>query len=379
MNWAVTIIIMAVIGAIIGGFTNFVAIKMLFHPYKPLYLFGRQLPFTPGLIPKRRDELAFQLGKIVVEHLLTPDSLQQKLQNPALKQDMSSWVREEVKRWLSSEKSLNEVLQSYGMEHTGEKAEEYLRSIILAKYDGWMAANSDRTAGELLSPELIEKAHAKIPDISQYILGKGHEFFSSPEGKKRLEQMMDDFFSHRGKIGNMIQMFVGNGKLVDLVQPELIKFLNQPKTADLITVLISRELNKVEEWKAEQAEAIFGADAIRDWLSEKAVRLAAVPDIMNRPVSELTAPAAETVLDKILPGILNQAMSQISTHIKPMIEKLRIEKIVEEQVRSFSLEKLEQIVLLIARRELSLITYLGFLLGGIIGLFQGVIAIWMNG
>ena len=38
--------------------------------------------------------------------------------------------------------------------------------------------------------------------------------------------------------GDMIQLFVGNGKFVDKVQPELIKFLEQKKTAELITVLI---------------------------------------------------------------------------------------------------------------------------------------------
>lgn len=38
-------------------------------------------PFTPGLIPKRRDELAVQLGKMVVEHLLTPEGIGKKLTN----------------------------------------------------------------------------------------------------------------------------------------------------------------------------------------------------------------------------------------------------------------------------------------------------------
>ena len=45
---------MIVIGAVIGAATNHLAIKMLFRPYKPYYLFGKQLPFTPGLIPKKK-------------------------------------------------------------------------------------------------------------------------------------------------------------------------------------------------------------------------------------------------------------------------------------------------------------------------------------
>ena len=52
------------LGAIIGGFTNHLAIKMLFRPHRPIYIGKFQVPFTPGLIPKRRDELAVQLGKM---------------------------------------------------------------------------------------------------------------------------------------------------------------------------------------------------------------------------------------------------------------------------------------------------------------------------
>lgn len=74
-----TFIFMIVIGAVIGAATNHLAIKMLFRPYKPYYLFGKQLPFTPGLIPKRRDEVAKQVGVMVMEHLLTPEGIKNDL------------------------------------------------------------------------------------------------------------------------------------------------------------------------------------------------------------------------------------------------------------------------------------------------------------
>lgn len=44
----VKILFMVVVGAVIGGFTNLLAIRMLFRPYKPIYMFGKQLPLTPG-------------------------------------------------------------------------------------------------------------------------------------------------------------------------------------------------------------------------------------------------------------------------------------------------------------------------------------------
>ena len=36
-----------VIGAVIGYFTNYIAVKMLFHPLKPVKIGGRTLLFTP--------------------------------------------------------------------------------------------------------------------------------------------------------------------------------------------------------------------------------------------------------------------------------------------------------------------------------------------
>lgn len=61
---------MIILGAIIGGVTNMIAIKMLFHPFKPYYIFRFRIPFTPGLIPKRREEIARKLDKLLRNILL---------------------------------------------------------------------------------------------------------------------------------------------------------------------------------------------------------------------------------------------------------------------------------------------------------------------
>ena len=85
MNTIWLILIMMLVGALIGGFTNFIAIRMLFRPHRAIYIGRWKLPFTPGLIPKRHNELASQVGKIVVNHLLTPESIQKKLNNHEFK------------------------------------------------------------------------------------------------------------------------------------------------------------------------------------------------------------------------------------------------------------------------------------------------------
>jgi len=63
-------------GGIIGYFTNDLAIKMLFRPYKPLFIGSFQLPFTPGLIPRNQERLAQRVSDTIMGSLLTPEELQ---------------------------------------------------------------------------------------------------------------------------------------------------------------------------------------------------------------------------------------------------------------------------------------------------------------
>ena len=57
MNW-IQILAGPAIGAVIGYCTNYGAVKMLFRPLTPIRIGKFTLPFTPGVIPKRKKELA---------------------------------------------------------------------------------------------------------------------------------------------------------------------------------------------------------------------------------------------------------------------------------------------------------------------------------
>lgn len=64
-----------IVGAVIGYFTNYIAVKMLFFPRNEVRLFGKRLPFTPGIIPRRKKDLARSIGRMVESELLTKDAL----------------------------------------------------------------------------------------------------------------------------------------------------------------------------------------------------------------------------------------------------------------------------------------------------------------
>lgn len=87
----------------------------------------------------------------------------------------------------------------------------------------------------IVPPHLQQKALDSIPYLSRFIVKKGKGYFDSSEGKRRLEDMLDDFFKERGKLINLIQMFIGNEKLIDKIQPEIIKFFEQSRMIDIVS------------------------------------------------------------------------------------------------------------------------------------------------
>ncbi len=364
---------MVVIGAIIGGVTNSLAIKMLFRPYKPIYIGSWRVPFTPGLIPKRRDELATQLGVMVVEHLLTPETIQKKFMNESFQQEMTKLAQKELEQLLSNEESLEQLFTKLGYENRQEWIEKNFEHFLESKYDQLIEKYREIPIKSILSDELLEKMDSKIPQISRYILQKGAEYFSSVEGELRIERMVNDFVKERsGMLGNMMQMFLGNVNLTGILQKELLKFLNNEGTEELITTLLRKEWEKVLEWQAEKIEEQFGREQLVDTITRTVKKIIRVDRIFATPISVLAEPYKEKAIEKMAPQIVLMLGGWLSNKIEEMMERLHLADIVREQVESFSVERIEEMVLLITSRELKMITYLGALLGGAIGLLQGI-------
>ncbi len=92
------------IGAVIGYGTNWVAIKMLFRPLKPVKIGEFTLPFTPGIIPKRKDKLAKAIGESVGNQLFTKHDMEEML----LSEDMENAVVEGIFTFLKREESIQD-------------------------------------------------------------------------------------------------------------------------------------------------------------------------------------------------------------------------------------------------------------------------------
>ncbi|SMD77543.1 hypothetical protein BACERE00193_01338 [Bacillus paranthracis] len=366
------------LGAIIGGFTNHLAIKMLFRPHRPMYIGKFQVPFTPGLIPKRRDELAVQLGKMVVEHLLTPEGIGKKLTNEEFQKGLIHWAQVEVDKVMANEQSLRHMLEKWDVAHVEKEATEKIEQVITEKIQAFLEEYYTYTWEQALPHSVHEKIENAIPNVSAFILDRGISFFESEEGKARLSKMIDDFFASRGALLNLVGMFLGNVSVVDRVQPEVIKFLGQDGTKQLLTDVLQKEWEKLKGRDVKELETFVEKEMIVSSILSAVKVEETVSKFLNQSVQQVCEPVRETIMEKVVPSAVTKGLKWGAENVASILNNLHLAEIVQQEVSTFSTERLEDLVLSITKNELKMITYLGALLGGMIGIVQGLLLLFLK-
>ncbi|PEJ38443.1 DUF445 domain-containing protein [Bacillus pseudomycoides] len=377
MNMWLNMLTTTGLGAIIGGYTNHLAIKMLFRPHRPIYIGKFRVPFTPGLIPKRRDELAVQLGKMVVDHLLTPEGIGKKLTDENFQQELIQWGQVEIDKILVNEQSLREVLEKWGLEHVEGKTVQKIESMIVEKIDTFLSQYYTYTWEQALPSSVHEKVEQMIPSVASFILERGKSFFESEEGKERLAKMIDDFFASRGTLLNLVGMFLGNVSLVDRLQPEVIKFLGQEGTKQLLSDVLQKEWEKLKGREVKELDSFIEKETIVKSILSTVKIEETVRGFFNQSVQKVCEPVREKVVQTMIPSLVKKGLAWGTNNTEQILKNLHLAEIVQQEVSTFSTERLEDLVLSITKSELKMITYLGALLGGTIGLIQGIVLLFL--
>lgn len=93
------ILLFPLVGAAIGWFTNFLAVKMLFRPHKSVSILGFKVQ---GLIPKRRGEIARSIAKGIEKELLSAKELSEVLEEIDWEEEVEKTVEEIVEHKLKA-------------------------------------------------------------------------------------------------------------------------------------------------------------------------------------------------------------------------------------------------------------------------------------
>lgn len=96
MNTIVLIIVLALVGGIIGWITNVLAIKLMFRPINPIKIPILNIEII-GLIPKRKKEIAKNIGEVVSKELLSVDDIINSSINESDKEDLNNYIKDKIR------------------------------------------------------------------------------------------------------------------------------------------------------------------------------------------------------------------------------------------------------------------------------------------
>lgn len=189
------IILLPLISAFIGWFTNWIAIKMLFHPREP----KRFLGFTiQGIFPKRQQQFAQKLGSMVARELVNFDEIAAKIADPAQLEKVKPFISEHIDNFLQHK--LAEKLPVLSM---------FIGPSTLAPIKEGLMEEID-----LLLPQLMQRYASDLSatvDIGQMVSEKVEKFSSD-----RLEQLLVAIMSKEFRFVEIVGAVLG--LLIGIVQ-----------------------------------------------------------------------------------------------------------------------------------------------------------------
>jgi len=156
------------VGASIGYITNYIAIKLLFRPYKPVKL-GNLTVFPQGVIPREKSSLAKKVGEVVKNYILSEEEIKKIVTSDEVKKEINNFLDEKIDSLL--DKDITEFLTR---EEIAEKFAEIIENVVKEKFSMFASfINKDMLKSILLKLEMPLKINQIIdPDIIKDILKK---------------------------------------------------------------------------------------------------------------------------------------------------------------------------------------------------------------
>ncbi len=374
------------VGSVIGGATNELAIRMLFRPLKPWYIGSWRVPFTPGLIPSRRDDIAIQMGRLVEEHLLTMEGVKRALTQSGLENAIAGWLSRIAMDKMTDDQSLRQVLQRFVpqlFQEDGTWSDSIRQPLQLhwqAFVDRTLYQYEGKTLRELIPAAGRERLDTALDTVVALLLQRFREYLHSPEGAQSVQAMIRGLLGGGGGMfGGLVGMFLGDDKIIGKLLPHLDELLQHPDLSQKLRHMLGAEADKLLDKKVGELVAWIGREQIDEWSLALFARLEEQSQrFVDEPMSRLTAPFQKAVSTELIPLFASWMVETLEKNVERIFQKLSIREIVTRQVEGFPIERIEEMVVGISGREFRMITVLGFVLGGMIGLVQGLLAGWLG-
>jgi uncharacterized membrane-anchored protein YjiN (DUF445 family) len=220
--------------------------------------------------------------------------------------------------------------------------------------DGFEAEGFDRFAAALAEPEMKAQVTRAVNDAVV-------NFLRMPLAQ-RLERLTPE---KRGAL----EITLGNW---------LIRVVRDDATRDAIARAVERLLGTVERRTWGEAIGLIPRDRAialaRDvitgergqkWIGDSVAQV--IDRLLSRPVGRPARWLSDDTALKLREGIARAAWGWVQGEIPRVVQQLNVQEMVEQKVRGFSTQRMEEIVRSVTQKELTLIVQLGYVLGAIVG------------
>jgi uncharacterized membrane protein YheB (UPF0754 family) len=191
MSWT-AYIIPVLLSTFTGWVTTWIAIKMLFHPRRPLKIFGL---YIQGVFPKNQLLIAQKLGQVVSRELISFEEIEEKVTNPANLEKLKPEIEKHIDTFLRERLKSSFPLLSVFI---GEKTITQLKAAFLMEL-------------ESLFPVLMKSYMTKLEqdlDLEKIVTDKVASF-SSDKLEQILDQITKKEFRFLEFIGGVFGFFIG--------------------------------------------------------------------------------------------------------------------------------------------------------------------------
>lgn len=277
------IFIPPLIGAVIGYITNDIAIKMLFHPRKAIFIGKWQMPFTPGLIPKEKNRIAKSVGNVVSTQLLNPETFTAAL----VSEEMLVKVRTGMECFIDCNRDNTATIEDALLRLVSE---ENMEGVV----DGIKLKLSELIYRKLTSVEFGES-------ISRSVLTKLREKlngFTFGMFVNVVDDSMTDFIAK--SVGELINSLIAdNAKDIinDLIGTEMDKIMEMP---------INELIRKYEDKLPELMDSLTaGYKALIENYLPDILRIVDLSKVVEEKISSFSVEELENMIFGIMKKELN--------------------------------------------------------------------------
>ncbi len=266
------------IGAAIGTVTNGIAIRMLFRPWKPVYIGKFRLPFTPGLIPKEKPSIAKAIAGVVGNNLLDDDTIRKTLLSDEIKEKILNACEQKIQKFSSDTESVSGLLESKGIMNIIDEKETSVRDSagttiaskmiemnVAASLIDFASAEFDKNPNPLIAGfaskaissardsiivKINELIKEKAPSVISGLIDREYEKIKSKPVSECTEYLISKFPDYRTKIwelyseliGKYLTSVLGGLNITNIVEQKINEF-ELPELERIIMEIAKKELN----------------------------------------------------------------------------------------------------------------------------------------